>query len=298
MGEKSSRKRQMIIERARGVFARKGFKAVTMKDIVEACEISRGGLYLYFSSTKEIFEAVLAAEAAEEDDEDEALSRAIRKDSSASDMLAIFIKAQKKEVFRKRNNLTVASYEYFTEITGTGGEKEADLKSRFDTAVMILERLIGDGVASGEFICYDPAGWARNLMFVIEGMKVSAHTMGVTEAMFDREMLYVLSNLVAPDDEAYPDMMQEEDAMPREDAEEESAGGAEDAADGTTAESADGMEPHEADKKDGTENDGNKKADASGLPPVEMITLDTDDEDVDATEDAGRILREGKKAKG
>ena len=26
-----------------------------MKDIVEACEISRGGLYLYFGSTAEIF---------------------------------------------------------------------------------------------------------------------------------------------------------------------------------------------------------------------------------------------------
>ena len=297
MGEKSSRKRQMIIERARGVFARKGFKAVTMKDIVEACEISRGGLYLYFSSTKEIFEAVLAAEAAEEDDEDEALSRAIRKDSSASDMLAIFIKAQKKEVFRKRNNLTVASYEYFTEITGTGGGKEADLKSRFDTAVMILERLIGDGVTSGEFICYDPAGWARNLMFVIEGMKVSAHTMGVTEAMFDREMLYVLSNLVAPDDESYPEMVQEEDAEAEEDADAEGVSDAGETAekDDAPSKDADDATTGGKDKGDRTES---KKTEAVKLPAVEMITLDAVDEDVDATEDAGRILREGKKTKG
>ena len=200
MGEKSERKKRLIVERARGVFARKGYKAVTMKDIVEACEISRGGLYLYFSNTREIFEAVMAAENAEEDDEDEALSRAINDNASASDMLAIFIKAQKKEVFRKRHNLTVASYEYFTEITGGSGEKD-DLKSRFDTAVMIIERLILSGIDSGEFICEDPAGWARNLMYVIEGMKVSAHTMGVTEAMFDREMLYVLSQLVVSDPE-------------------------------------------------------------------------------------------------
>ena len=215
MGEKSERKRRLIIERARGVFAKKGYKAVTMKDIVEACEISRGGLYLYFASTREIFEAVLAEENAEEDDEDQALTRAIRKDASASDMLAIFIRAQKKEVFRKRNNLTVASYEYFTEITGTGSPQD-DLKNRFDTAVMILERLITDGVESGEFECYDPVGWARNLMFVIEGMKVSAHTMGVTEAMFDREMLYVLGNLIIPDAEDYPVQDTEDEAVPEE----------------------------------------------------------------------------------
>ena len=51
MGEKSVQKKQYILETARKVFAEKGYKNVTMKDIVEACEISRGGLYLYFDST-------------------------------------------------------------------------------------------------------------------------------------------------------------------------------------------------------------------------------------------------------
>ena len=275
MGEKSSRKRQMIIERARGVFAKKGYKAVTMKDIVEACEISRGGLYLYFSSTKEIFEAVLAAENAEEDDEDQALTRAIRKDSSASDMLAIFIKAQKKEVFRKRNNLTVASYEYFSEITGTGS-REGDLKSRFDTAVMILERLINDGVESGEFICYEPAGWARNLMYVIEGMKVSTHTMGVTEAMFDREMLYVLSNLVAPDDETYADMLPE-------------AGGEEEDESPDAADEAKQTDAEQEEKKDAV------KESITFLDLEEESEADAEE---DATADAKRVPSKAKKAEG
>ena len=34
-----------------------------MKDIVEACEISRGGLYLYFESTDQILMEVLQVEA-------------------------------------------------------------------------------------------------------------------------------------------------------------------------------------------------------------------------------------------
>jgi AcrR family transcriptional regulator len=46
MGEKSVQKRNYILETARKVFVEKGYKNVTMKDIVDACEISRGGLYL------------------------------------------------------------------------------------------------------------------------------------------------------------------------------------------------------------------------------------------------------------
>ena len=44
MSDKSAQKKKYIIEKAREIFIEKGFVAVTMKDIVEACDISRGGL--------------------------------------------------------------------------------------------------------------------------------------------------------------------------------------------------------------------------------------------------------------
>ena len=96
MSEKSAQKRKYILEKAREVFAEKGFKNVTMKDIVEACDISRGGLYLYFSSTEEIFLAVLSEEV--EEDDDEAITKALNNDATAGDMLALFLKEQKKEI--------------------------------------------------------------------------------------------------------------------------------------------------------------------------------------------------------
>lgn len=68
MGEKSNQKRQLILEAARKIFMEKGYKNVTMKDIVEACGISRGGLYLYFNSTRDIFAEVLRMESQEMDD--------------------------------------------------------------------------------------------------------------------------------------------------------------------------------------------------------------------------------------
>ena len=109
MGEKSLQKKKYILETARKVFTQKGYKNVTMKDIVDACGISRGGLYLYFGSTAEIFLEVLRMETEEADD---VFSDSIKEDATATEILALFLKEQKKELLRKKDNLTVATYEF------------------------------------------------------------------------------------------------------------------------------------------------------------------------------------------
>ncbi len=194
MGEKSAKKRQYILDKARGVFSEKGFKNVTMKDIVDACEISRGGLYLYFSSTNELFLEVLSSEV---DEDEDAVGAALSGDASAGDMLALFLKEQKKEILRKKNNLTVATYEFYS--VNKSVTKDNPLKSKFDTAVKIVEKLIENGVDSGEFVCENPLGCARNLMYVVEGLKITSKTIGISEEAIDRELMYVLEGLV-PDE--------------------------------------------------------------------------------------------------
>ena len=99
MGEKSVQKRKYILETARKVFVDKGFKKVTMKDIVEACGISRGGLYLYFDDTSQIFLEVLKMESQEADD---VFSDTITEDATAADILFLFLREQKKELLRRK----------------------------------------------------------------------------------------------------------------------------------------------------------------------------------------------------
>lgn len=193
MGEKSAKKKQYILDKARVVFSEKGFKNVTMKDIVDACDISRGGLYLYFSSTEDIFLEVLSTES--DEDDDEAIGAALSGDASAGDMLALFLKEQKKEILRKKNNLTVATYEYYS--VNKHSTKENPLKVKFDTSVRIVEKLIENGIENGEFVCEDPLGCARNLMYVVEGLKISSKTIGISEEAIDRELMYVLEGLVS-----------------------------------------------------------------------------------------------------
>lgn len=192
MGEKSIQKRKYILETARKVFMEKGYKNVTMKDIVEACEISRGGLYLYFGSTAEIFMEVLRLETQEADD---VFSDNIMEDATAADILMLFLKEQKKELLRKKGNLGIATYEFF--FSGEVSRKDNLLKKQFDSAVIILEKLIEAGVENGEFVCEDCRATARNIMFVLEGLKISAHTIGITQETVDEELMYILQGLIA-----------------------------------------------------------------------------------------------------
>ena len=190
MGEKSIQKRKYILETARKVFVEKGFKRVTMKDIVEACDISRGGLYLYFESTSQIFLEVLKLESEETDD---VFSDSITEDATAADILVLFLQAQKKELLRKEDTLTQAIYEFYFETQPN--KKENVLRKQFEEAVKIIEKLIEAGVDSGEFYCEDCKGTARNIMFILEGLKISAQTIGITADTVDKEILYILKSL-------------------------------------------------------------------------------------------------------
>lgn len=191
MGEKSEQKKKYILETARKVFVEKGYKNVTMKDIVEACEISRGGLYLYFDNTEQILLEVLQMEA---DETDDVFAQNITQEDTAADILTLFLKEQKKELLQKKNSLTVAVYEYFFSHKPT--DKNNMLRKQFDAGVKVLEKLIEAGIASGEFYCEDPKGAASNIMYVLEGMKIDAQTFGITEKMVDEQLLYIMQGLI------------------------------------------------------------------------------------------------------
>ena len=192
MSEKSARKRQLIVETARRIFMEKGYKDVTMKDIVEACNISRGGLYLYFSGVEELLLEVMRVEEAETDD---VFSNELKEDATATDVLMIFLKEQKREILRKKDDLSVAAYEYYF-ARGLTNE-ENPMRKKFEDGVSALTSLIEVGVDSGEFYDVDARAAAVNIMFILEGLRICARTMGVTEEMVDDELLTLVSGIVA-----------------------------------------------------------------------------------------------------
>lgn len=190
MGEKSQQKKKYIVEKARQVFMEKGYRSVTMKDIIEACEISRGGLYLYFPSTQEVFLEVLKQE---QESGDDVFSTQIGEESTPADILELFFAAQKAELLNSKDNLAMAIYEYNFAHKPDG--KDNFFRTQFEAAVQALTQLIEMGVDSGELYCEEPQMAAQQIMYTIEGLKCSILTMKVSEEEIDKQLKYLLQGL-------------------------------------------------------------------------------------------------------
>lgn len=59
---KAAQTRNQIVVSSRSLFIENGLNGVTMTDIVDASGLSRGGVYRYFQSVKEVFEALMETE--------------------------------------------------------------------------------------------------------------------------------------------------------------------------------------------------------------------------------------------
>lgn len=187
MSDKAAKKKQFILDTAKKVFADKGFKDVTMKDIVDACEISRGGLYLYFDNTESILKECL--ESASEGTAD-------YKEKTPGEALALFLNEQKKEILAEVEDLSIATYEYLF-MKKQAGDSENFYKERLDKKIKEAAALIDAGVTAGDFYCEDSVLAAENMMYTIEGMRICAKTVGIQEKNVDDQLLYILSGLIA-----------------------------------------------------------------------------------------------------
>jgi len=196
MSEKRDQKRQLILDSAAKVFSDKGYKAVTMKDIVEASGISRGGLYLYFPSVEDVFLAVLEMKEKTADNE---ISGEAFENASGGEILLWFLKSQKKEILKKKDSLMLAKYEYA--FSCAEKRRVSFLKKEMDKAVLVLQNILERGTEGGEFACFDPKNEAKDMMYAIEGMKLMSLTTGISEKKVDSEFLHMMERIVIEDEE-------------------------------------------------------------------------------------------------
>lgn len=196
MSEKTDKKRALLLDGAYDVFVKKGYRDVTMKDIAESSGVSRGGLYLYFSSVEEVFEAVLEREDQKADFQ---IEQEQLQEATNVEMLLCFLKLQKKQMLGKNAGLLMARYEYSFACKQHAGSlqgKVSPLKKERKKALLVLQKILERGMESGEFDCLDAAHEAENIMLAIDGMKLLACTMGITEKKIDNEFLYMMQRIV------------------------------------------------------------------------------------------------------
>ena len=133
-----------IIDTARALFKRTGFKKTTMGDIAGSLGKAKSSLYYYYPSKEDIFEAVLEAEM---DELLEQIHREIDKAASSKGKLTIYCRCR-LEKLKQLCNLSDALKSEIAELDCM----MADLKSRFDTThVELVKEILEEGVHNGEF---------------------------------------------------------------------------------------------------------------------------------------------------
>ncbi|MDF2654283.1 MAG: transcriptional regulator [Bacillota bacterium] len=189
MAEKGDKTRQFIITTAAGLFSQKGFTAVTMKDLCEACDLSRGGLYRHFGSTKEIFIEVLERD---ENDAEESLDQAIAMGLSPKRLLEGFFQLQRNDIAFNRNRIEMAIYEFSI----MHPDQKEFLNERFQAAVRSFSKLIEYGQQKGECHDGDPRVMAEHIVIFLEGLKMSSKIIASSDDLLEEQFNLLISKVI------------------------------------------------------------------------------------------------------
>ena len=163
MAAKGERTRDFILNASYALFAGKGFKQVTMKDVCEITGMSRGGLYSHFPSTGKLFEALLDKISLENAFDIEA---EIKKGTPAKDILNSALMQMQEEIDHPEDSLSIAIYEY---AQMNDPEKMIRLNHR---AVEKWTMLIDHGIKTGVFKNADVNEIVSLILYSYQGLRM------------------------------------------------------------------------------------------------------------------------------
>ena len=186
MATKSEEKREFILLQAKQVFIRKGFTAVTMKDIIEECDISRGGIYLYFKSVDEIFIQVIIMHNRQKLKEARGY---LTEDKSFKQLLDEYFEKQKKRLMNMSGSLLMAMYEY--RFAHKDDYDKEFYQNQFENTKTIVLEMLNYGVRKGEITGRDMDDLAMTVMFFIEGISMLGTVAGVSEELIDNQIMFI-----------------------------------------------------------------------------------------------------------
>ncbi len=161
----SMKTRDMLMEKARQLFAKSGFENTTMNDIAEASQRGRRTLYTYFSNKKEIYDAVIESEL---DSMYNQLKVTVDRETTASDKLLLFFVTRLEIIKQVVTRNGTLRGDFFRDIFRVENVRKTFDKKEID----FLRRILDEGIESGEFEMVDSVKTARILHFALKGLEV------------------------------------------------------------------------------------------------------------------------------
>lgn len=170
-GKKGEATKAAIRSAALGLFVEKGFKDVTMTDICEAAGLSRGGLYMHYASTRQIFADLIDEFMSGLDDE---VAGGMKGGLTATAILDRLLARYQSEMLDRSGSLGLAFYEYYS---GMPLSDDNAMLNQYRASKDVLHGLIEYGIDRGEFKCAHPDAIVDLLLFSYQGVRMLSRIM-------------------------------------------------------------------------------------------------------------------------
>lgn len=181
MKTKGDRTKECILTEAKKLFAKSGYSNVTMKDICDVCNLSRGGLYRYFGSVKDIFVAVLDED---RENQEKTLARTLKSKASAKELLDAFLLARKERLVLGNDQGIVFAIQDFAH--AETGEQHY-VRQRYEDMAKKLSLLLQSGQEQGVFNAFDINSAAMHILLLLDSLETNSAILSLTEEEIDNQ---------------------------------------------------------------------------------------------------------------
>lgn len=194
---KGNNTKEHIMLKAATIFANKGYAKVTMKDICDVSGLSRGGVYRYFSSTKEIFIELLNTD---QESNSNAVEDTIKNNKSATLFLDEYLYKEKAAALSCCSGLYFAVHEF--------SFIEKDQRPYFDKITLeirsSLSELLKYGQSTGEFKQFKVDVVSKHILHLWDSIKTSSSIMTITEEDLDEQIFFLKELILSKKKENHP----------------------------------------------------------------------------------------------
>lgn len=191
MGKKGDETKRLILEKAMALFAKKGFKNVTMKDICIDTGLSRGGLYRHYESTNQIFSEIIDILMNTQDNE---LSSKIENEVPAPVILDEILERYKKEMLDSSGSLSIAILEFYSE--NQPSDNDNVLFEQYLYSKDMWSYFISYGVNRGEFNNVNSEEIIDLIIFSYQGVRMFSTIMPIDEQIPNRIINHIKKALL------------------------------------------------------------------------------------------------------
>lgn len=191
--EHLKQRRAKILAAATEVFIEQGYERTTMKHVMEAAGVSRGGLYHYFSNKEDLYEAILEDNLLREHTSTQNILK--KKVDSYWELLLKVLFGEEMNPNDEMDALAPSNLEFF--ITGRQDERRrAYGQKRYQLGLKIYRDILQAGQDKGEFSKkYKSDILARSIIAFIDGLALEDAILPKEEVKLKEQSIMLIDYL-------------------------------------------------------------------------------------------------------